>query len=241
MLKISEIKEHISTALDLFLETYPDFAIPKIVICSSSRRQAIREKVIAECGLDYKEDIYGTDAEVISGTLDTQIILYQSMMKTKNQVHHAVWHELGHIMFGSEKQFNIDLSIDSPLRSGYAVINEFMAEFIAYTVNRFETFGNSQKAHTYLQMSFMEEFVVNPYWFSRYLAVVIGDGNVSEEEIEFGEQFVLPNAWGIILTIINELFEQTDKENFLEISNEFLEKIGLLYDDLFHIYFIQRR
>ena len=241
MLKISEIKDYIFTALDLFTETYPNFAIPKIVVCSSSRRQAIREKVMAECGLDYKEDIYGTDAEVISGDLDTQIILYQSMMKTERQVHHAVWHELGHIMFGSEKQFNIDLSEDTPLRSGYAVINEFMAEFVAYTVNKFDTFGNSQRAHTYLQMAFMEEYVVNPYWLSRYLAVVIGDENVSEEEIAFGEQFVLPDAWEIILTIINELFEQTDNENFLEVSTDFLEQIGLLYDELFHIYFAQGR
>ena len=116
-----------------------------------------------------------------------------------------------------------------------------MAEFIAYSVNEFDTFGNSQQAHIYLQMAFMGEYPVNPYWFSRYLAVVIGDGNVSEEEIEFGEQFVLPDAWGIIITIINELFEQTDKDDFWKVSVDFLEKIGLLYDDLFHIYFMQRR
>lgn len=240
MLNIGEIKTHIATALDTFRNIYPNATIPKIVVCSSSRRYITREKVLAECGVSYKEDIYGTDAEVISGALGTQIILYQSMMKNKGQVCHAIWHELGHLMFGSEEKYNIDLKQDTPFRSGYAVVNEFMAEYIAYTVNEFESFGCSQKAHIYLQMTFME-CIVNPYWLSRYLAIIIGDKNVFEEEIDFGEQFVLPEAWEIILSVINELFKQTDKENFWNVSPDFLECIGSLYDELFHIYFMQGR
>lgn len=237
MLKISEIKEYITTAIKLFLEEYPDFSVPEIVVCPSSRRKEARDKIIAECGLESKEDIYGTDAEVIIGKLNTKIILYQSSMKTKQQVYHAVWHELGHLMFGSEKQFDIDLNEDTPMRSGYAVINEFMAEFIAYTVNKFESFSDSHDAQIYLQMTFVEETVVNPYWFSRYLAVIIGDGNVSEEEFNDGEKYVFPEAWELIVETAEKLFEQTDKDNFWKVSVDFLKEIGILYDELFHIYY----
>ena len=56
------------------------------------------------------------------------------MMKFKMRVCHALWHEFGHILFGDEKQFGINLSIDIPKRSSYAVLNELMAEYIAHYV-----------------------------------------------------------------------------------------------------------
>ena len=74
----------------------------------------MRNKVLQECGVGYKEDEYGTDGEVIHGPLGTQVLLYQSMMKFKMRVCHALWHEFGHILFGDEKQFGINLSIDIP-------------------------------------------------------------------------------------------------------------------------------
>lgn len=238
MLKISEIKNIIPAATQKFKEIFPDAFIAPIVVCSSSRRQAVRDRVLAECGAAYKEDMYGTDAEVIFGSLGTQVILYQSMLKTEEQVYHAIWHELGHIRFGTEEKYGIDLEVDSPKRSGYAVVNEFMAEYVAYIVNDFELFRCSHKAHIYLQMAFMERGV-NVYWFSRYLAIVIGDKNISESEIDSGAQYVLPEIWNIISQTIDELSGQISKPEFWDVSDDFLEKIGYLFDEMFHIHYVQ--
>ena len=128
MLNITEIKTYINKATERFQKVFTDFEPPKIVVVPASRRQAVRNKVLKECGLDYKEDLYGTDAEVIDGPLDKQIVIYQSMMKSERQICHALWHEYGHIVFGNEKQYSIDLAEDTPMRSGYAVFNEFIAE-----------------------------------------------------------------------------------------------------------------
>lgn len=113
MLRITEIKIYGDKAIERFKELFIGFEPPKIVVVSASRRQAVRNKVLRECGLDYKEDLYGTDAEVIDGPLDRQILLYQSMMKSEKQVCHAIWHELGHILFGNEKQYGIDIEKDN--------------------------------------------------------------------------------------------------------------------------------
>lgn len=108
MLNITEIKTYINKATERFQKVFTDFEPPKIVVVPASRRQAVRNKVLKECGLDYKEDLYGTDAEVIDGPLDKQIVIYQSMIKSERQVCHALWHEFGHIVFGNEKQYGID-------------------------------------------------------------------------------------------------------------------------------------
>lgn len=238
MLKISEIKNVIPVAIEKFKKFFSDASIPPITVCPSSRRRSVRDRVLVECGVDYKEDIYGTDAEVISGKLGTQIILYQSMMKTEGQVCHAIWHELGHIIFGTEEKYGIELAVDTPTRSGYAVVNEFVAEFIAYIVNDFETFGCSLKANMYLQMAFMEDDV-NAYWLSRYFAVIAGDKNVLDNEIESCKQYVTPEVWSIISKMTDELFEQVQKTEFWNYSYDFIERIGCLFDEVFHVHYVK--
>lgn len=106
MFNITEIKTYINKAVDRFEKVFIGFELPKIVVVPASRRQAVRNKVLSECGLEYKEDLYGTDAEVIDGPLDKQIVIYQSIMKSERQVCHALWHEFGHIVFGDEKQYD---------------------------------------------------------------------------------------------------------------------------------------
>ena len=180
MLKITEIKIYVDKAKKRFTESFIGFESPKIVVVPASKRQAVRCKVLRECGLDYKEDLYGTDAEVIDGPLDRQILLYQSMMKSEKQIYHAIWHELGHILFGNEKQYGIDIENDTPMRSGYAVFNEFIAEYIAHVVSNGEGF-EIYNPNMYLQLAFQEERTINPYWLSRYMAIIAGDSNVSDE------------------------------------------------------------
>jgi len=236
MLNISEIKTYINKAIERFNEIFPGIEPPKVVVIPASRRQAVRNKVLCTCGLDYKEDLYGTDAEVIDGPLDRQILLYQSMMKCERQVCHALWHEFGHIVFGNEKQYGIDLSEDTPLRSGYAMFNEFIAEYIAYEISRGEGFG-AYNPNMYLQMAFQKEGIVNPYWLSRYFAIIAGDSNVSEEIITDGENYVTPTVWKYLSEMFKLIDKQLMKKDYWKATPKFIEKLGILYDDLFSVVF----
>ena len=232
MLNITEIKTYIAKAVERFNEVFIGFGPPKIVVIPASRRQAVRAKVLQECGVDYKEDLYGTDAEVIDGPLGKQILLYQSMMKTGRQVCHALWHEFGHIIFGSEKQYRMDFNVDTPMRSGYAVFNEFMAEYIAYVVTGGEGFG-VYNPNMYLQMAFQEKGTINPYWLSRYMAIIVGDSTVPDKFVADGAKYVSPTIWKCLAEMFDMIDEQLQKDDFWKAAPEFIEDLGCLYDDMF--------
>lgn len=236
MLNVTEIKTYINKAVEHFEKVFKDFEPPKIVVVPASRRQAVRNKVLRECGLGYKEDVYGTDAEVIDGPLDKQIVLYQSMMKNERQVCHALWHEFGHIVFGNEKQFGIDLAEDTPMRSGYAVFNEFIAEYIAHMVSDGEGFG-VYNPNMYLQLAFQEEGTINPYWLSRYMAIISGDSNVSDECVFEGAEYVKPIVWNYLTEMFRMVDKQLKKDDFWKATPSFIEDLGTLYDDMFSVVF----
>lgn len=236
MLNITKIKIYVDKAKKRFIEIFTGFDPPKIVVVPTSKRQAVRCKVLRECGLDYKEDLYGTDAEVIDGPLGRQILLYQSMMKSERQVCHALWHEFGHIVFGNEKPFGIDLAEDTPIRSGYAVFNEFIAEYIAHVVSDGEGFG-VYNPNMYLQLAFQEEGTINPYWLSRYMAIISGDSNVSDECVAEGAEYVKPIVWNYLTEMFKMIDEQLRKDNFWKAEPVFIENIGALYDNMFSVVF----
>ena len=236
MFNITEIKTYINKAVDRFEKVFIGFELPKIVVVPASRRQAVRNKVLSECGLEYKEDLYGTDAEVIDGPLDKQIVIYQSIMKSERQVCHALWHEFGHIVFGDEKQYGIDLAEDTPMRSGYAVFNEFIAEYIAHVVSDGEGFG-IYNPNMYLQLAFQEERTINPYWLSRYMAIIAGDSNVSDECVAAGADYVKPVVWNYVTEMFKMIDEQLRKDSFWKATPTFIEELGFLYDNMFSAIF----
>lgn len=236
MFNITEIKTYINKAVDRFEKVFIGFELPKIVVVPASRRQAVRNKVLSECGLEYKEDLYGTDAEVIDGPLDKQIVIYQSIMKSERQVCHALWHEFGHIVFGDEKQYGIDLAEDTPMRSGYAVFNEFIAEYIAHVVSDGEGFG-IYNPNMYVQLVFQEERTINPYWLSRYMAIIAGDSNVSDECVAEGAEYVKPVVWNYLTEMFKMIDEQLRKDIFWKATLTFIEDFGILYDNMFSVVF----
>ncbi len=239
MLNITEIRKYIDVAVGIFLDKYPNVIVPPFVVCPASRRNIVREKVLKDCGLDFKEDDRGTEAEVITGPIATKILVYQSRIKTENMVRHCVWHELGHIVFGDEKQFNIDLEQDTPLRSGYALFNEFIAEYIAYTVNDFNHLSGSYLPNGYLSNVFYNGYCeLDLYWLSRYYAIALGDETIDFEKIKDGEKIVPPHTWSYICQIMNMLMDQVEKEEYWVVDIEYLETIGSLYDQLFHVVFL---
>ena len=236
MRNITEIKTSINKAVEHFEKDFKDFEPPKIVVVPASRRQSVRNKVLRECGLDYKEDLYGTDAEVIDGPLDKQIVVYQSMMKSERQVCHALWHEFGNIVFGNEKQYGINLVEDTPMRSGYAVFNEFIAEYIAYLVSDREGFG-VYNPNMYLQLAFQEEGTINPYWLSRYMATIVGDSKISDECVAEGAEYVKPIVWNYLTEMFRMIDKQLKKDDFWKATSPFIEDLGTLYDDMFSVVF----
>ncbi len=236
MLNITEIKKYIAYAIEEFKEEFTDFEVPKVVVVPSSRRQTVRNRALEECGVGYKEDAYGTDAEVINGPLGMQVLVYQSMMKYEQQVYHAIWHEFGHILFGDEKQFGIDLDVDTPLRSGYAVFNELIAEYVAHYMTGGEGFG-TYNPNMYLQMAFQDEGTIIPYWLSRYMAIIMGDNNVRPEFVQAGAGYVHPEIWNYIVEMFKMLHVQFKKDEFWKATTEFIEEFGQLFDDMFSLRF----
>lgn len=231
MLNITEIKEYVAKATGQFCQVFIGFQAPKIVIVSASRRQIVRARVLQECGLDYKDDAYGTDGEVIDGPLGKQILLYQSMMKSEKRVCHTLWHEFGHIIFGNEKQYGIDFDMLTPMLSGYAILNEFMAEYIAHVASNGKGFG-IYNPNMYLQMAFQESRTIIPYWLSMYFAIVMGDSTISERFIEDGPELIGDTLWTYVADMFTMLNEQLKKEKFWEISPDFVEEFGSIFDDM---------
>ncbi len=157
-------------------------------------------------------------------------------------VRHCIWHELGHVLFGDEKTFNIDLNIDTPLRSGYAVFNEFIAEYIAFTVNDFKPLSGTFGVNGYLSNAILNSYGdIIPYWLSRYYAIVIGDSTISDEEFYRGKELVPNDIWVEIINLMRILFEQTEKDECWKVNTEYLEKVGEHYDYLFHLVYIHNR
>ncbi len=242
MLNITEIEKYIDVAVEMFLQLYPDAIVPQIVVCPASRRNIIRNRTLKECGLEYKDDDRETGAEVISGPLDTKIIIYQARVKTEGMVRHCIWHELGHIIFGDEKTFNIDLNKDTPLLSGYGIFNEFIAEYIAYTVNDFKPLSGTFGVNGYLSNALLNDYCdIDQYWLSRYYAIVIGDSTISDEEFYRGKELVPNDIWVETINLMKILFEQTDKDEFWKVDTKYLEEVGEQYEYLFHIVFTRKR
>lgn len=158
------------------------------------------------------------------------------MIKSERQVCHALWHEFGHIVFGNEKQYGIDLAEDTPMRSGYAVFNEFMAEYIAHFVSDREGFG-VYNPNMYLQFAFQEEGTINPYWLSRDMAIIVGDSNVSDECVAEGAEYVNPIVWNYLTEIFRMIDKQLKKDDFWKTTPSFIEDLGILYDNMFSVVF----
>ena len=158
------------------------------------------------------------------------------MMKSERQVCHALWHECGHIVFGNEKQYGIDLTEDTPMRSGYAVFNEFIAEYIAHLVSDGEGFG-VYNPNMYLQLAFQEEGIINPYWLSRYMAIISGDSNVSDECVAEGSEYVKPIVWSYLTDMFRMIDKQLKKHDFWKATPVFIENLGILYDNMFSVVF----
>ena len=124
------------------------------------------------------------------------------------------------------------------MRSGYAVFNEFIAEYIAYTVNNAEPFPNAHRSYIYFQMAFQEKYTINTYWLSRYCAVVLGDATVSEDEFALSQSFVSLSVWKLVNQLLDELATQVRRPNFWIAEARFIEAVGRIFDGMFHEVFM---
>ena len=144
MLKISEIKEYITEAAGIFKGIYPMAEVPEFIVCSPKRAKSIREQTVRECGAvnkKYRDDLA---AEVIWGPMGTKILVYQDAIYNQKRVYAVIWRELGHVLFGRNTKYGIKIEENSSVFLGYNLLSEFMAEYIAYTVNGFKPLGYNE-------------------------------------------------------------------------------------------------
>ena len=128
------------------------------------------------------------------------------------------------------------LAEDTPMRSGYAVFNEFIAEYIAHVVSDGDGFGVYNR-NMYLQLAFQEERTINPYWLSRYLAIIASDSNVSDECVAEGAEYVKPVVWSYLTEMLRVIDKQLKKDDFWKATPLFIENLGIIYDDMFSVVF----
>lgn len=240
MLTITNIKRYIEEAIEQFKEYSPTIEFPPIVVCPSANRANARAKILSDCGLDYKEDSLSMLGEVISGSKATKIVLYQAIMRTQAIVNHCVWHELGHILFGNWSRFGLtkeDMDRATIPAYGYGLLNEFMAEYIAYEVNNYQPLAGNYFPNGYLYQAFYESDDLIQYKLSMYYAILLGDSVFPEEEIEKGAEIISPSAWRIVCQIRNLLYNLTKADEFWNVDINFLTQLGYLCDMLLRVDF----
>lgn len=235
MLRISEIKEYIDEAVDVFKSVYPMAEIPEFIICSPKRAKSIREQAVRECGAINKEFSTTVEAEVIWGPTGTKILFYQSNFFDKEDVCHVTWHELGHVMFGINTKYGITLKQKDTLEStGYVILSEFMAEYIAYTVDNFKPFKYSEKVNTNLQIAFLKEYDgdINESYLSMYLAQAIGDHSIPEEELLCGKTYLGPTVWEDLCYMRKYISKYVENEEFWNADINFIREVGRMYEEM---------
>ncbi len=231
MLNEKEINAYKSIAVEIFKQKYPFIEVPKFVVCPEMGRTQFRERVFRECDAEETPDSDTMSAETVAGKKDLQIIIYQKMMRTEECIRHTLWHELGHLVFGLSEDYGIDISKDTPVRNGYGIVNEFMAEYIAHTVNDYEAFTDDGASYIYMIAAFDQGAnIINPYYFSLAMAKMLGDYS-TDIEVALENSMDVPE---LAIYIMEELYKQTEKPDFWKVDNEFLEKIGRIYNKLFH-------
>ncbi len=242
MLKISEIKEYIAEAAGIFKGIYPMAEVPEFIVCSPKRAKSIREQTVRECGAvnkKYRDDLA---AEVIWGPTGTKILVYQDAIYNQKRVYAVIWHELGHVLFGRNTKYGIKIEENSPVFLGYNLLSEFMAEYIAYTVNGFKPLGYNEDINDRLiQALYDDEKIIQPYSLSMYLAMAIGNHVLTEEDLVNGATYTSEEVWESILCIRRMLSKQIEKENFWEPDVAFIEEIGDLYMELMYTLIWEKR
>lgn len=242
MLKISEIKECLAPAVEMFKTVYPMVEVPEIMACSPERAEKVREQAVQECGAVNEKYNDSLAAEVIWGPMGTKILFYQSKAIDKDDVYHNVWHELGHVMFGRNTKYGIEIEENSPIFLGYNLLSEFMAEYIAYTVNEFKPLWYNEDINDRLIRALYDgKKIIQPYSLSMYLAMAMGNHDITKDELSQGGSYTSEDVWESILCIRRVISKQVAKENFWEPDIAFIEEIGDLYMELMYTLIWEKR
>lgn len=233
MLKVSEINEKIPAAVELFLDKFPNAEIPEIIVCTAPRKQAVTKKAYDECGLDYNDyqDNKNAAGEAIVGPLGKRVILYQYNIDSSNEMCFVLWHELGHIMLGSETQYGVFSKENTDMRSGFGLFSEFVAEYIAFTVAERTGLGIIN-ADNLLERAFSQKRTVKSYWLSHYIAAIMGYDHLKSGFLPLNIPGINYENWCSIVEIKNMLEEQVKKEEFWKPSLQYIEELGNVFNDM---------
>ena len=232
MMKIFEIECCIPIAVEMFKDKFPDAEIPEITVLKASKITKEREQIYKECGdngLVECDSLYG---EFVHGSLGSRIIIYQNMFDNPFDVLKALWHELGHVLFGSKEKYGIDCNASPETHRGHFLFGEFIAEYIVYVLGGY-LLPEERNPNEYLCMAFQDEETVVPYWLCRYMSIVLGDTSASEKFVSQSCMYVPDEeVWDSIDSMLELLKEQLDSNEFWKPSTEVIEELGGLYMDI---------
>lgn len=233
-----------------FLRAFPQSADlidnTEIFIILNSNREKKRLEVFERCGARVKED-GPNEGEAVIGANGRAVIIYASVIKSQARFKRVLWHELGHIYsqalnseLFAEAEKDMLADNDTLIRNGMCIWTEFIAEVIAYIVE-----DAIPRASAWQSVAIMENLMdeaVNsgnlaPYPLAFFNAMLYEDPTV----VAWREQneYVVPglnNCDDDILPLLKNLSdvlgEQLQKEEFVCVSRDMLEKIGECVNEL---------
>ncbi len=271
---VKDIKNLIPAAVDCFKLRIPQAtvwidAVP-IKVATRNTAEKLFNDAMTELDARPKPFDPHVTAEVFTGHNGYAIIIYQYRIKTENQLKRVVWHELAHICshffnkaLEDEAYRHTVLEMDTPLRSGYAIWAEFIAEAIAnYVENKLP---NHRAVSWALQDRLTEMARIGffggrpyPYALGQYYAYLLTDSTVATMLEFYAQQGENPSIGldnlpvpiqNAACTLSRELDEYlTNKgyfgaedfysnqcDEFWLIDREQMDKFGVLLDELYTI------
>ena len=229
MMKISEVENCIPLALALFKRKFPDVESPEITVLKDSKITKDRKHIYKECGdngLVECDNLYG---EYVHGPHGNRIIIYQNMFDSPFDVFEAIWHELGHAIFGPKEEYGIDCNASPESHRGHFLFGEFIAEYIVYVVSGCKG-CKEDNPNEYLCMAFEDEETVIPYWLCRYMSSVLGNTSASEKFISQSCMCVPDEAvWDSIDSMLKILKKQLKRNKYWKPSAAVIEELGFVY------------
>lgn len=194
MITQRQIRDWIPETLSVFQKAMPHISIPypEIFIASSRTCDTLRNRLITDTGclLD-KGSAPTAIMEIIYGDKGSAIIIYQQRCSESfSGFQHELWHELGHFyaLANETKPFftfmRPGLAVEREMQEGYWLWKEFVAESIAYTVEK----------HLYGSPS-MNTVINHNYWeplyrqLQHYLRVVFQTYQYTVDEDALGYYF----------------------------------------------------
>lgn len=259
-MKKAELNKLIGVAKEKFIAKVPasENWVKEVLIYVASDREKDKlfKEVTNTLHAREKELLTDTVGEVIAGDGKYAILLYQSAIRSPEELDLVLWHELGHIC-SSETNREIEREcledavnkVDSPIRSGGAVWMEFIADAIATYVAE----AKPVMQYALMIQDYMTEMVerainngvVCPDVLGHYCSFLLTNPIVQilrrkDSKVVDGLGYCRPEVAQAILACAETLEKQLKEEPFWKISRDRIIELGEAFDILWDECHVER-